>query len=822
MSAQVAVTSEWWVGEVALGATSAGGAPAMGSNQGKQVRTLHLGKPASPATSQGIPKSTTSSSRSLTKSPSLDTPFAALANLLGDFTLIVDFEGTVQNAYVNGQNALNSHPSALPGQRIGDLIGKKNYRILDRAIRGAVQCGIKTHTQYSIDGPNARRFFESLIIPLDHRKREPKRIALLLRDITAHKQSEEKSHTNEALLQQAEELARIGSFKLDLRTGAGTWSKQLYRNFQIDPGQPITGKMFLDMVHPDDRARLIREVDEGVARKQILDSEFRFVLPSGEVRILHRRAVPIFDEAGTPVSIVGMSQDITERRRVEDELRNREALLSQAERLANMGSWDWNLESSQVAWSDHRYRLLGFDPETQAPDVNAFWKRVHSEDLDRVRREFDAAVREVRPVEYEARFVLSDGTVRILHSRGVPVLNSEGRVVRIRGMAQDVTERRAEEERLRHGEALLAHAEEIANVGSWEFDVLTGRTLLSRHLLRMYGLKDEREWDLELYWKRLQVSDADAIRTEVMRSVEHGRPFEFTAPYRMPDGTIRIYRTVGKPVLGKDGAPAKVLGVVHDITEHIRTEESLRNLSQQLIRTRDNERRQLARGLHETAGQTLAALKMTLGNLEEFLPEDNASAREQLKAVRGFAEDAVREIRLVSYLMYPPLLDDAGLTPAVSWYVRGFSERSGIQATVEIADGLGRYPQEIETTVFSIVQEALTNVHRYSGSTSVNVRLSCEGDSLRTEIEDHGSGLPVMAPAKGYPSGFGVGIAAMRERVKELNGLFEILSTPGRGTLVRAILPFPRQEAARLSSSSSSSNRKPERRKGKITAGSQP
>jgi PAS domain S-box-containing protein len=545
------------------------------------------------------------------------------------------------------------------------------------------------------------------------------------------------------------------------------------------------------------------------------------VIPSGETRILHRRAVPIFDDAGTPVSVIGMSQDVTERKRVEDELRNRDALLSQAEQLANLGSWDWNLETSQVVWSDHRYRLLGFDPETQTPDVDAFWKRVHPEDLDRVRREFDAAERERRPVEYEARFVLPDGTVRTLHSRGVPILNSEGRVVRLRGMAQDVTERRGEEERLRHSEALLAHAEEIANVGSWEFDVVTRHTLLSRHLVRMYGLKDESEWDLELYWKRLQTPDAGAIRSEVARSVKQGLPFEFTAPYIMPDGTVRIYHTVGKPVLGRHGTAIKVLGVVHDITEHTRIEEDLRRLSQQLIHTRDNERRQLARGLHETAGQTLASLKMTLGNLEELLPEDNTSAQEQLKTARGFAEDAVREIRLVSYLMYPPLLNDAGLAPAVSWYVRGFSERSGIRATVEITTGAARYSQEIETTVFSIVQEALTNVHRYSGSASVNVRLNPEGDTLRAEIEDYGSGLPVMAPAKGQPSGFGVGIAAMRERVKELNGSFEILSTPGRGTLVRAILPVSRQQSAEsLSSSANGSNPGTQRRKGKITADS--
>jgi signal transduction histidine kinase len=269
----------------------------------------------------------------------------------------------------------------------------------------------------------------------------------------------------------------------------------------------------------------------------------------------------------------------------------------------------------------------------------------------------------------------------------------------------------------------------------------------------------------------------------------------------MADGTTRVYHVVGKTISGKNGSPEKTLGVVHDITDHVRIEENLRRLSRELIRTRDSERRQLARGLHETAGQTLAALKMTLGNLAEALPEDSAVPREHLKEARSFAEDAVREIRLVSYLMYPPLLDDAGLGPALSWYVRGFSQRSGIRANLDVPSGFGRCSQEVETTIFAVVQEALTNIHRYSGSATADVRLSHTADSVCVEIQDHGCGLPVMVRAHGQNESPGVGIAGMRERVKQLNGSFEIFSTPGNGTLVRAAISCSRNCFTALSQS---------------------
>jgi two-component system, NarL family, sensor kinase len=146
--------------------------------------------------------------------------------------------------------------------------------------------------------------------------------------------------------------------------------------------------------------------------------------------------------------------------------------------------------------------------------------------------------------------------------------------------------------------------------------------------------------------------------------------------------------------------------------------------------------------------------------------------------------------------MHPPMLDEGGLGLALQWYVRGFSERSGIQAEVEVADNFGRYPQEIETTIFRVVQEALTNVHRYSGSRTVAIHLAREDGQIRAEVRDQGCGLALPAPPMGWDAPLGVGIAGMRERVKQLHGVFEIESAPGRGTTVRAILPIPHEDAS--------------------------
>jgi two-component system, NarL family, sensor kinase len=224
------------------------------------------------------------------------------------------------------------------------------------------------------------------------------------------------------------------------------------------------------------------------------------------------------------------------------------------------------------------------------------------------------------------------------------------------------------------------------------------------------------------------------------------------------------------------------------IPKHARLEKELHQLSQRLMLVRDEERRALARELHESAGQSLAALKMTLGDLREALAVRRGRAFSLIESCCELTEAAVREIRTVSYLMHPPMLDEAGLPSTVRWFVRGFSERSKIAVIVDIPEHFERPPKEIELTIFRLVQESLTNVYRYSGSATARICLSRDQGHIRVEVADSGCGLPSRFDHR-RGCGTGVGIAGMRERVHCLNGVFEIESAPGRGTTVRALFP---------------------------------
>jgi signal transduction histidine kinase len=205
-------------------------------------------------------------------------------------------------------------------------------------------------------------------------------------------------------------------------------------------------------------------------------------------------------------------------------------------------------------------------------------------------------------------------------------------------------------------------------------------------------------------------------------------------------------------------------------------------LTSKLLRLQDDERRRLARELHDSVGQLLAATSMNLSAIARKVPGLDAHAQTSLTEATELVAEALKEIRIVSYLLHPPLLDDSGLGSALEWYLDGYSKRSAVAAELTVSDGFGRLPQEMETALFRIVQECLTNIHRHSGSPTAKVRLSRDAESVRLEVADSGKGMPT-APAAG------VGLRGMRERIGQLGGRLEIRSS-GAGTTIVGEIPL--------------------------------
>jgi PAS domain S-box-containing protein len=296
----------------------------------------------------------------------------------------------------------------------------------------------------------------------------------------------------------------------------------------------------------------------------------------------------------------------------------------------------------------------------------------------------------------------------------------------------------------------------------------------------------------------------------------------------VPSWTLSSYHVGELASLCKDGStfPSEIsssplqteeglliTSAIRDISERKRAEQriaeqtqqlheanrELRHLSSRIVAIRDEERRKLGRELHDSQGQYLAAIKMNLEMIETTDAALSTIQKSALTEAITLLERSMREIRVISHLLHPPLLDEIGLQAVVPWYLNSFSERSGIQTDLDMPADIAKLPDQVELAVFRVLQECLTNVHRHSGSRVARVKIHPEDGSVILEVADSGHGVTSQ---DGADPVMGVGITGMRERVRELGGQFEISST-SEGTTVRAVLPIGEQigrHAAKLQS----------------------
>src|SRR5450755_634296 len=261
---------------------------------------------------------------------------------------------------------------------------------------------------------------------------------------------------------------------------------------------------------------------------------------------------------------------------------------------------------------------------------------------------------------------------------------------------------------------------------------------------------------------------------------------EGEAQLRRSDGSS-IASHLSFRLLSRDKSAIGVL--ITDLTAQKQQAE----FTSRLQRMQDDDRRRIARELHDSVGQLLVAIVMNLAVVKKETHRLSPEAAKLVHDNAGMIDQISNEIRTISHLLHPPLLDEVGLPSALRWYVNGFAQRSKIDATLDMPENFDRLPQDMEIAIFRAVQECLTNIHRHSHSPSCAINLARDKDRLRLEIKDSGRGIPKAKLSNLAASG-GVGLRGMQERIRQLGGTLEIDSS-GSGTTVVATLPVPRTKA---------------------------
>jgi PAS domain S-box-containing protein len=410
----------------------------------------------------------------------------------------------------------------------------------------------------------------------------------------------------------------------------------------------------------------------------------------------------------------------------------------------------------------------------------------HPDDRDETARqagELDTGQR--RLVDMEKRYVRKDGSVVWGHTTvvGVPQVHGEPNV-RF-AIIQDITKRKRAEEALRESEeryrTLFASSMDAIFMADREGRLLDANPAT----LALFGFSQAELGGLRMTDLYVGRSSAYSFLRTIARE---GGVQDFGVKLRRRDGTPMDCIVTARARRDAAGRVVRYEGVIRDVTAQRAAERGLRNLSGHLLRVQDEERRRLARELHDSTGQDLAALAMNLAAALQQPDGMGVRARKAVADSQAIADRCAKGLRTLSYLLHPPLLDEMGLVTALRWLADGFQARSGIHLALRLPEDLGRLGPEMETALFRIVQEALTNVHRHSGGRRAWVRLDREPRSVSLEIEDDGGAAAPPRPGARRP-GLGVGIAGMRERARQLGGRLDV-SSGGHGTLVRAVFPL--------------------------------
>jgi signal transduction histidine kinase len=245
------------------------------------------------------------------------------------------------------------------------------------------------------------------------------------------------------------------------------------------------------------------------------------------------------------------------------------------------------------------------------------------------------------------------------------------------------------------------------------------------------------------------------------------------------------------PQFAPNGSVSTVISTFINITERRQAEEALHQLSTRLLQLQDEERRRLGRELHDSLAQSVLAVNLNLAQAMQSSDSLSERSRHALAEARRLLQEMSREIRTLSYLLHPPLLDELGLVSAIKEYAEGFSERSGITLELDLQAGFARLSQEAETALFRIVQESLSNIQRHSDSKTAMICLRSDASFVHLEVKDQGRGIDkaTIQEGNGRRTRLGVGILGMRERMKQLGGKLDIESRPS-GTTVRATIPL--------------------------------
>jgi PAS domain S-box-containing protein len=435
-------------------------------------------------------------------------------------------------------------------------------------------------------------------------------------------------------------------------------------------------------------------------------------------------------------------------------------------------------------WFGDLKTMFGIDANTYEGRVEDFRNRVHPDDRELVWRAVADARQNRTPYRAKFRVLRPDGAVRWVDANGAFHFDAAGDAVRMTGIAADITDRKIAEDKPRGSQDQLAEA---APGMLWASGPDKSFTYFNPSWLAFTGRPLEAE--VGIGWTEgLHASDLDRCLDIYMDAFDRRQPFNMEYRLRRHDGEYRWILSTGAPRVAPNGSLSGYVGSCLDVTELRHARQTLAEFSHKLIETQENERRSIARELHDDVAQRMALLTIELDHLSQELPQHRSDTRLRVHELRRRAIDLERNIQDISHQLYSSTLEYLGIGAAAGALCKTMRRQHDVE--IDFAyDGIPEdLPQHVALGLFRVLQEALDNAVRHAGVRSFRVALRADANLIHLDVSDEGVGFDPRAALRARA----LGLVGMQERIKLLKGEVAIESSPGKGTIVRARVPFTR------------------------------
>jgi len=542
-------------------------------------------------------------------------------------------------------------------------------------------------------------------------------------------------------------------------------------------------------IWPKELAEHYRSVDQQVmaSRQQILLTEK--ALDEGRETWTETIKAPIIDDKDQVLGTTGIARDITDSLSAEQQLHKFSERLRLASKAAAIGICEWDVSTGLAEWDERNYEIFGIPLGTPI-DYRTWAKLVFPEDLPNATIKLRKLLNKKQEIHWEFRIHRqNDGALRYIQASAIPAYKPGGEVHKIIGVNLDVTDFKEIEIALREKKKHLSHAQAMAHLGSWSLDLDNNELTWSDENYRIFGIAIGTPLSYEDFLAQVYPNDRAYVDAKWTAALQ-GEPYDIQHRI-LVDGKVKWIRERAVLEFAPDGSLLRSVGTSQDITELKLVESDLeasrlqlRQLAARRERTREEERKRIARDIHDDLGQMLTSLRMEIALLRINFAGDNIQLLENIQSLTQLLDNTIQVTREVATKLRPTVLE-MGIGPALEWLVKTTSLQSGIEFDIFYSESDLDLDEEAAIVVFRIVQESINNVLKHAQATKMTISMKVESGNYLLEIGDNGKGFDYKSPREVNS----LGLIGIQERAIMLGGEAKISSTQGKGTLIQVRIP---------------------------------